>query len=116
MQATPETTIDAPWVSSDPVLFGLLLGILGVVFWTASSPQPALKRFYAIVPSLLLCYFIPGLLNTLGVIDGSASALYPMARDYLLPFALVVLTLACDVRAIARLGPVAVGIFLVGSV
>jgi uncharacterized membrane protein len=116
MQAANEAAHATPWVTSDPVLFGLLLAILGLVFWSSSSERRFLQRFYAIVPSLLLCYFIPGLLNTVGVIDGSASQLYPVARDYLLPFALVVLTLSCDVKAIARLGPVAVGIFLVGTV
>ena len=105
----------APWISSDPVLLGVLLAILGLVFASASSPRPFWRRFYAIVPSLLLCYFVPGMLNTFGVIDGGASTLYPMARDYLLPFALVLLTLSCDVRAILRLGPVAVVLFLVGS-
>ncbi|MFM2016180.1 MAG: hypothetical protein RIQ51_1670, partial [Bacteroidota bacterium] len=52
------------------------------------SPQHGFwKKFYTFVPALLLCYFIPGLLNTFGVINGEASKLYPMARDYLLPLA-----------------------------
>lgn len=67
------------------------------------------------VPALLLCYFIPGRLNTFGVIDGETSRLYPMARDYLLPMALVLLTLACDLGAIARLGPKAIILFLTGN-
>jgi uncharacterized membrane protein len=103
-------------ISADPVVFGMLMVVLGVVFVTEKSQHGFWKKFYAVVPALLLCYFIPGLLNTFGVIDGGASKLYPMARDYLLPLALVVLCLACDLSAILRLGPKAVILFLTGTV
>lgn len=103
-------------ISADPVVFGMLMVVLGVVFVTEKSQHGFWKKFYAVVPALLLCYFIPGLLNTFGVIDGSASKLYPMARDYLLPLALVVLCLACDLNAILKLGPKAVILFLTGTV
>lgn len=112
---TDTAAASTAWIQSDPVLLGVLVAILGLVFVTTSSPRPFWQKFYAVVPSLLLCYFTPGLLNTLGIIDGSASKLYPMARDYLLPTALVLLTLSCDLKAIARLGPVAIVLFLVGS-
>lgn len=102
-------------IESQPVVLGLLALILGLVFTTEASPNPRLRRFYAVVPSLLLCYFIPGLLNTFGVIDGSDRTLYLMARDYLLPLALVLLCLACDLRAILRLGPKAVILFFTGT-
>jgi uncharacterized membrane protein len=55
-------------------------------------------------------------LNSLGVIDGKTSGLYPMARDYLLPSALVLLCVAIDFKAILRLGPKAVVMFLTGTV
>jgi len=103
-------------ISADPVVFGMLMVVLGVVFATEKSQHGFWKKFYSVVPALLLCYFIPGLLNTFGVIDGGASKLYPMARDYLLPLALVVLCLACDLNAILRLGPKAVILFLTGTV
>ena len=103
-------------ISADPVVFGILMVVLGVVFATEKSQYGFWKKFYSVVPALLLCYFIPGLLNTFGVIDGGTSKLYPMARDYLLPLALVVLCLACDLNAILRLGPKAVILFLTGTV
>ena len=103
-------------IESQPVVLGLLALILGLVFTTEASPNPTLKKFYAIVPSLLLCYFIPGLLNTFGIIDGSDKTLYLMARDYLLPLALVLLCLACDLRAILKLGPKAVILFFTGTI
>lgn len=103
-------------ISADPVVFGMLMVVLGIVFVTEKSQHGFWKKFYAVVPALLLCYFIPGLLNTFGVIDGGASKLYSMARDYLLPLALVVLCLACDLNAILKLGPKAVILFLTGTV
>lgn len=102
-------------ITSDPVVLGVLIVILALVLGSERSPHPAWRRFYAVVPSLLLCYFIPGLLNTFGIIDGESSRLYPVARDYLLPMALVLLTLACDLGAIVRLGPKAILLFLTGT-
>jgi len=94
-----------PLISNDIVVLGLIAATLGAVFWTASSKNPALRRFYAVVPPLLLCYLIPGLYNSFGLIDGQHSQLYnPVASRVLLPAALVLLTLSVDLRAIARLG------------
>jgi uncharacterized membrane protein len=105
-----------PLVTNDAVVLGILAAILGLVFWTASRPAGFWKRFYTYVPALLLCYLLPAILNTLGVIDGSLSKLYPVARDYLLPSALVLLCVAIDFGAIVRLGPKAVVMFLTGTV
>ncbi|MGE4071221.1 MAG: DUF819 domain-containing protein [Lysobacterales bacterium] len=101
--------------SNDAVVLGILAAILGAVFWTSARPDGFWKKFYGVVPAILLCYFIPALLNSAGVIDGHASGLYPMARDYLLPSALVLLCIAIDFKAIVRLGPKAVIMFLVGT-
>ena len=106
----------APLVTNDAVVLGILAAILGLVFWTSSRPGGFWKRFYTYVPALLLCYLVPAILNTLGVIDGHASKLYPVARDYLLPSALVLLCIAIDFGAIVRLGPKAIVMFLTGTV
>ena len=106
----------APLVTNDAVVLGLLAATLGLVFWTSSRPSGFWKRFYTYVPALLLCYLIPAILNTLGVIDGNLSKLYPVARDYLLPSALVLLCIAIDFGAIVRLGPKAIVMFLTGTV
>jgi uncharacterized membrane protein len=93
-------------ITNDIVVFGLIAATLGAVFWTASRPEAPFRRFYAVVPALLLCYFIPGLYNTFGLIDGAASKLYnPITSRVLLPGALVLLTLSIDLRAVLRLGP-----------
>ncbi|WP_159627556.1 DUF819 family protein [Massilia puerhi] len=106
----------SPLVTNDAVVLGMLAVILGAVFWTSSQKTGAWSRFYTYVPALLLCYLIPALLNTAGIIDGNASALYPMARDYLLPTALVLLCVAIDFGAVLRLGPKAIVMFLTGTV
>lgn len=102
-------------ITDDTVVMGLLAVSLGLVFWTAARPSGFFKRFYTYVPALLLCYFIPAIFNSTGLIDGNASGLYPMARDYLLPVALVLLTLSIDFEGLRRMGPKAIIMFLVGT-
>lgn len=117
MAADIQTDIaGAALITADPVVLGLLAAILGLIFVTEASTHVFWKKFYAYVPALLLCYFIPGLLNTTGVINGEASKLYSVARDYLLPLALVLLCLACDLGAILRLGPKAILLFFTGTI
>lgn len=105
-----------PLITNDAVILGMLMIILAFVFKTAASDQPFWKKFYTYVPSLLLCYFIPSILNSTGIISGEQSGLYKMASRYLLPASLVLLTLSIDLKAIMRLGPKAVIMFLAGTV
>lgn len=105
-----------PLITNDAVILGMLMVILAFVFKTAASDQPSWKKFYTYVPSLLLCYFIPSILNSTGIISGEQSGLYKMASRYLLPASLVLLTLSIDFKAIMRLGPKAVIMFLAGTV
>jgi uncharacterized membrane protein len=108
-----ETT---PLITNDAVIFGLLALILGLVFWTSESKAPGLKKFYAVVPAILLCYFIPSLLTTFGVVDPEKSQLYFVASRYLLPAALIILTAVADLPAIMRLGPKALIMFFTGTI
>ena len=99
--AAPSTAL----ITNDIVLFGLIAATLGAVFWTASRETGVWKKFYTYVPALLLCYFIPGIYNSFGLIDGNASKLYnPVASRVLLPAALVLLTLTIDLKGVLRLG------------
>lgn len=52
-----------PFFTNDAVVFGLLMLVLAGIFYTASQETPFWKKFYTIVPALLLCYFLPALLN-----------------------------------------------------
>ncbi len=104
--AAPAVEPSAALIDNDIVLFGLIAATLAAIFWTASRPDGPWKRFYGVVPPLLLCYFIPGIYNSVGLIDGASSALYnPVASRVLLPAALVLLTLTIDLRGVLRLGP-----------
>ena len=101
--------------SNDATVLGLLAIILGGVFYTSQSNHPLWKKFYTFVPALLLCYFLPSLLNTFGVVDGNGSNLYYVASRYLLPACLVLLTLSVDLKAILSLGPKALVMFFTGT-
>lgn len=106
----------AALISNDIVVFGLIAATLALIFWTASGPTTWLKRFYTYVPALLLCYFIPAIYNTTGLIDGVNSSIYkPIARDIFLPAALVLLTLSIDIKGILRLGPKLLLVFCAGT-
>lgn len=104
-----------PLITNDAVVLGLLMMILAFVFITSSSKSPGWQKFYRFIPSVLLCYFLPSILNTFGIISGEESDLYFMASRYLLPAALVLLTLSIDLKGIARLGTKAVVMFLTGT-
>ena len=103
-------------ITNDAVVLGLLLAILALVFKTSSSDHPGLKKFYSVIPMLLLCYFLPSLLNTFNIVDGEHSQLYHVASRYLLPACLILLTLSVDLKEIARLGYKPVVMFLTGTV
>ena len=102
-------------ITNDAVVLGLLAVILGFIFKTSSSENPKLKAFYKYVPALLLCYFLPSLLNTFGIVDGHSSNVYYVASRYLLPACLILLTISIDLKAIINLGPKALIMFLVGT-
>ncbi len=99
--------------TNDAVVLGLLAGALGLVFYTHSLPQ--FKRFYTFVPALLMCYFIPAALNSLGIVNGEESNLYFVASRYLLPASLILLCLSIDLKGIYNLGPKAIIMFFAAT-
>ena len=104
-----------PWISNDATVFGLLMIVLFFVFKTSSSKRSYFKKFYKVVPALLLCYFIPAGLNSFGVISSEESNLYFIASRYLLPASLILLCLSIDIPAIKRLGSKAIIMFFADS-
>ncbi len=101
--------------TNDAVILGILMLILAVIFVTSSSKKPGWQKFYTFVPALLLCYFVPSLLNTFGLINAEESNLYFVASRYLLPASLVLLCLSIDIKGILKLGPKAIIMFLAGT-
>lgn len=131
-----EKLIQQPIFTDDFMVFGILFAILAFVFYTSSLENKFWKSFYTIFPSLLLCYLIPSILSSLGVIapewhamDDSGNfisdesgnpvlqklSLYYMASRLLLPAALILLILSIDMKALLSLGNKALIMFLTGT-
>ncbi len=123
-----EKLLPEPYITDDTVVFGLLALSLGFVFYTSSIKTGFWKKFYSIVPAVLMCYLLPSLLASFGIIAeewhaidelGKAtkhsSKLYYMASRYLLPAALVLMTLSIDLKAISNLGSKALAMFFTGT-
>ncbi|MTI86411.1 MAG: DUF819 family protein [Balneolaceae bacterium] len=107
--------MESALITNDAVVFGLLMAILALIFTTSHSKHPGWQKFYKFVPSLLLCYFIPSLLTTFGIVSEEGSSLYFVASRYLLPASLVLLTLSIDLKGIMNLGPKAIIMFFAGT-
>ncbi|SDW34429.1 DUF819 family protein [Aequorivita viscosa] len=117
-----------PLFTNDTIVFGVLMIALGFIFYTSNKTSGFWSKFYAVVPALFMAYFIPALLTTSGVISpewititetGEAKAgstsLYYMSSRYLLPAALVLMTLSIDLKGVFKLGPKALIMFLTGT-
>ncbi|HYE56230.1 MAG TPA: DUF819 family protein [Chitinophagaceae bacterium] len=102
-------------ITDDVVVLGIIGLLFALIFSTASSQRPVFRTFYKYVPAILLCYFLPGLLNTAGIISGKDSKLYPVISSYLLPASLVLFTLSLDLREIWKLRKKA-GVMFLASV
>ena len=101
-------------ITNDATVLGLLIATLAIVFHCSSLPR--FKGFFKIIPSLLLCYFLPAAYNSLGIVDGEASNLYFVASRYLLPASLVLLCLSIDLKGIWNLGPKALIMFFTATI
>ena len=101
-------------ISDDRIILGLLALVLGFVF--ATRDRPGWQRFYVFVPIILVCYLVPSLMTTFGLIDVSESNLWPVAKDYFLPAALFLMTLSIDIKGILGLGNKAIVMFLTATV
>ena len=107
--------MNEPFITNDTVVFGLLTLCLGFIFYTSSIKTGFWSKFYNIVPAVLMCYVLPSILASSGLISDETSSLYFMASRYLLPAALILMTLSIDLKAIANLGSKALIMFLTGS-
>src|SRR5690606_11414581 len=88
---------------------------LGFVFYTSSIKTGFWKKFYGIVPGVLMCYLLPAILASVGIVDESASNTYFVASRYLLPAALVLMILSIDHKNLIGLGSKALIMFLTAT-
>ena len=118
-----------PFITDDTVVFGLLMLLLGFVFYTSAYKGGFWKKFYVIFPSLLMCYLLPSIFSSLNIIApewnevgangeiiAKKSSIYFVASRYLLPAALVLMTLSIDLKAMFKLGPKALIMFFTGTI
>ena len=118
-----------PIFTNDAIVFGILMISLGFVFYTESKTTGFWHKFYKIVPGLFMAYFIPAIFTTLGIISPewetttsageilkNKSQLYYVASRFLLPAALVLMTLSIDLKAIFNLGSKALIMFFTGTI
>ncbi len=63
--------IHEPLLTNDATVLGILMGLLGVIFYTNSIKTGAWNKFYTVIPALLLCYFLPSVFTSLGIIAPS---------------------------------------------
>ena len=101
-----------PLITNEAVVFGLLMALLGGIFWASSHPR--FSGFFKVVPALLLCYFLPSLLTNFHIVPKDTN-LYFVASRYLLPASLVLLTLSIDLKAVFGLGPKALIMFFTAT-
>ena len=106
----------SPLITNDAAVLGILAIILGFVFYTSTSQNSFWQKYYRVIPALLMCYLLPSLLNTFGIVDASVSKVDDIAKYYLLPACLVLMTLSIDIKAIMGLGSKAIIMFLTGTV
>lgn len=120
---------NVPLFTNDTIVFGLLMISMGVIFYTSSRKDGFWFKFYKVVPALFMAYMLPAVLTTLGLIapewetvneagdvEQHSSNLYYMSSRYLLPAALVLMTLSIDLKAVFNLGWKALAMFFTGTV
>lgn len=101
-----------PLVQDPIAVLSILLGVLAFLFW--ANRRPAGRAVFRWVPLLVFAYFVPTALSNLGIIP-LESPLYDFIKRWLLPAALVLLTLSVDIPAILKLGRNAVVLFLTAT-
>lgn len=105
-----------PLFNDDTIVFGLLMLMLAIVFYTSSKKTGFWYKFYSVVPALLMCYLLPAILNSFHVISPKTSHIYDIAKYYLLPAAIVLMTLSLDLKSVFNLGPKALIMFFTGTI
>ncbi len=102
-----------PLIQDPTAILVYLISLIGLIYFI--KDQAWATKLFDIIPPVIFVYFLPMISTTLGITP-EQSVLYGWVKTYLLPAALVLLLLSADVRAIAKLGPKALGTMLGGTV
>ena len=118
----------SPLLTNDSIVFGLLMIAIAFIFYSESKTSGFWFKFYKVVPGLFMAYMLPAVFTTLGWIApdweritasgtlvAESSQLYYVASRYLLPAALVLMTLSIDLKAVFNLGWKALIMFFTGT-
>lgn len=111
-----QTALVEPLITNTAVIVGILMAILGLVFYTSSLSNRYIKGFYNVIPPLLLCYFLPGVLNSLHIFDGANSPLTAVGSRYLLPACLILFVISLDLKEMWALRKRAGLMFITGTI
>jgi uncharacterized membrane protein len=90
----------------------ILLAMESLILYLANHRK--YSKLFSFLPSIFWIYFLPMVASSLGLIDPKAP-IYSDITKYVLPIALFLLLITVDIKAILRLGPMAVAMFLIGS-
>ncbi len=101
-----------PLIQDPTAVLVYLVSLIGLIYYV--KEQNWAKKVFDIIPPVIWVYFLPMISTTLGITP-EQSDLYGWVKTYLLPAALIMLLLSADVRAIAKLGPKAIGTMLAGT-
>lgn len=107
--------METPIITNDAIVLGLLALVLGAVYYTKSLGG-IWDKIYQWVPIILVCYLVPSLMNSFGLISSAESNLWTVAKDYFLPASLILLTLSIDLKAILGLGSKALIMFFTATI
>ena len=61
--------MDTPLFTSDATVLGIIMAILGFIFYTNTLKTGFWPKFYKFLPMLLLCYILPAIATTVGLIS-----------------------------------------------
>lgn len=108
----PQPAQSAALISDPMAIFCYLAGLLALIFWVSELPR--LRPVFRVIPPIIYAYFLPTVSTTLGITPAASPAYDWMVR-WLLPVALMLLMISIDLRAVGKLGLMALAMVLTGT-
>ena len=98
----------------DPLFIVILLLAIEILVLYFSE-HPRYRSFFKFLPSVFWIYFLPMVASSVGLIDPK-SPIYQTVTSNLLPASLFLLLICVDLKAIVKLGRLALLMFFIGNV